>query len=180
MLVSIAKVESEVEKAVARRLFKLGDVNAKTRDNGQTALMLAASHGKLTTVKLLLDAGADVNIQDKVRLTLTLCIRSFSFYNSPLSLCLPHEQEGSTALMCAADNGHSSVVKLLLCHFDTDVNIKDNVSSVTLFLLSDDNNSRSNIFSLSPLRRTALTRYQLPSPQVTRISVSYYTRVAIC
>lgn len=66
MLVSIAKITNELEKAVVKRLFSLGDVNLKTKDNGQTALMLAASHGKLTTVKLLLDAGADVNIQDKV------------------------------------------------------------------------------------------------------------------
>lgn len=66
MLVSVSKIANEVETAVVRRLFQLGDVNLRTKVNGQTALMLAASHGKLTTVKLLLEAGAAVNIQDKV------------------------------------------------------------------------------------------------------------------
>ena len=31
--------------------------------HGQTALMLAVSHGRLDMVKLLLEAGADINIQ---------------------------------------------------------------------------------------------------------------------
>ena len=32
--------------------------------HGQTSLMLASSHGRLDVVKLLLESGADVNIQD--------------------------------------------------------------------------------------------------------------------
>jgi len=32
--------------------------------NGQTALMLAASHGQFMTCKVLMECGADVNLQD--------------------------------------------------------------------------------------------------------------------
>lgn len=72
-----------------------------TFQHGQTALMLGASHGRLDTVKLLIEAGADVNIQD---------------------------EDGSTSLMCAAEHGHGDIVKYLLAQSDCDPNITDNVS----------------------------------------------------
>ena len=50
-------------------------------------------------VQLLIEAGADVNIRD---------------------------EDGSTALMCAAEHGHMEIVKHLLHHPDTDVSVKDN------------------------------------------------------
>lgn len=64
--------------------------------------MLAASHGKLDIVNLLLESGADVNIQD---------------------------DDGSTALMCAAEHGYLDIVNVLATHPDIDLTIKDNVSS---------------------------------------------------
>lgn len=45
------------------RLFRAGDVNTRAEPHGQTALMLAVSHGKLETAKLLIECGADVNVQ---------------------------------------------------------------------------------------------------------------------
>jgi KN motif and ankyrin repeat domain-containing protein len=68
---------------------------------GQTALMLAVSHGKLDLAQMLIDAGADVNVQD---------------------------EDGSTALMCASEHGHIDIVKLLLAQPDCDVTLTDNVS----------------------------------------------------
>ena len=41
----------------------LFDVLSSCLQHGQTALMLAVSHGRLDMVKLLLEAGADINIQ---------------------------------------------------------------------------------------------------------------------
>ena len=67
---------------------------------GQTALMLAVSHGRLDLAELLLTAGADVNVQD---------------------------EDGSTALMCASEHGHVELVKLLLTQPNCDVNITDSV-----------------------------------------------------
>jgi len=68
--------------------------------HGQTALMLAVSHGRLDTVVMLLEAGADVNIQD---------------------------EDGSTALMCAAEHGHVDIVKYFLSQPDCDSTISDAV-----------------------------------------------------
>lgn len=69
--------------------------------HGQTALMLAVSHGRLDMVRLLVGAGADVNIQD---------------------------EDGSTALMCAAEHGHLPIVGFLLALPDTDPTLMDHVS----------------------------------------------------
>lgn len=64
--------------------------------------MLGASHGRFDTIRLLLEAGADINIQD---------------------------EDGSTALMCAAEHGHMKIVKYLLAHPDCNPHITDNVSN---------------------------------------------------
>lgn len=63
--------------------------------------MLAVSHGKLDLAQMLIDTGADVNIQD---------------------------DDGSTALMCASEHGHIDIVKLLLTKPECDVTLTDNVS----------------------------------------------------
>lgn len=67
---------------------------------GQTALMLAVSHGRQEMVRVLLECGADVNVQD---------------------------DEGSTALMCASEHGRAEIVKLLLEQPGCDVSVVDNV-----------------------------------------------------
>ncbi|PAV62431.1 hypothetical protein WR25_08573 isoform C [Diploscapter pachys] len=63
MLAALCGLEDEVEKTVVQRLFSMGDVNARATQHGQTALMLSVSHGKRATTELLLECGADVNIQ---------------------------------------------------------------------------------------------------------------------
>lgn len=67
---------------------------------GQTALMLAVSHGRMAMVQSLLGRGADVNLQD---------------------------DEGSTALMCASEHGHTDLVRLLLSQPGCDTTLTDNV-----------------------------------------------------
>ena len=99
MLISLAPILNETHRAVVCRLFSLGDVNIRATQHGQTALMLAASHGRLDMVQLLVEAGADVNIRD---------------------------EDGSTALMCSAEHGHAHIVKYLLQNPETDVLAKDN------------------------------------------------------
>ena len=70
--------------------------------------MLAVSHGRLDLAQLLLDAGADVNVQD---------------------------EDGSTALMCASEHGHVELVQLLLSQPNCDTNITDNVCCHSVFIV---------------------------------------------
>lgn len=68
---------------------------------GQTALMLAISHGRQDMVAALLVCGADVNVQDA---------------------------DGATALMCASEYGRLDTVRLLLAQPGCDPALLDNVS----------------------------------------------------
>ena len=44
------------------------------------------------------------------------------------------DADGSTALMCAAEHGHTSIVKLLLAQPDIDLHLRDNVSILVIVL----------------------------------------------
>ncbi|XP_071435958.1 KN motif and ankyrin repeat domain-containing protein 1 isoform X4 [Pithys albifrons albifrons] len=105
MLAALAAVEAEKDMRIVEELFSCGDVNAKASQAGQTALMLAVSHGRIDMVKALLACGADVNIQD---------------------------DEGSTALMCASEHGHVEIVKLLLAQPGCNGILEDNDGSTAL------------------------------------------------
>lgn len=72
-----------------------------TPQTGQTALMLAISHGRQDMVAALLACGADVNAQDV---------------------------DGATALMCASEYGRLDTVRLLLAQPGCDPALLDNVS----------------------------------------------------
>ena len=71
--------------------------------------MLASSRGREDIVEMLLEAGAEVNAQD---------------------------DDGSTALMCAAEHGCDNMVKMLLADPDCDCTLHDNVSSALSLSLS--------------------------------------------
>ncbi|XP_076353191.1 uncharacterized protein LOC143248591 isoform X2 [Tachypleus tridentatus] len=105
MLLSLTDMKNDTRRDVTKRLFHLGDINAKASQNGQTALMLAVSQNNVKVVEMLLEAGAEVNLQDN---------------------------DGSTALMCAAEHGHRELVKLLLCHPDCDLYLTDRDGSTAL------------------------------------------------
>uniref|UniRef100_A0A8C2UN80 KN motif and ankyrin repeat domain-containing protein 3 n=2 Tax=Chinchilla lanigera TaxID=34839 RepID=A0A8C2UN80_CHILA len=106
MLASLASVgQGPEDMAVVRRLFTMGDVNAKASQTGQTALMLAISHGRQNMVAALLECGADVNAQDA---------------------------DGATALMCASEYGRLDTVQLLLSQPGCDPAILDNEGTSAL------------------------------------------------
>ncbi|KAI3368559.1 hypothetical protein L3Q82_025566 [Scortum barcoo] len=107
MLAALTAAESPDDLEVAQQLLKLGDVNACSRQAGQTALMLAVSHGRVAMVKLLLSCGADVNSQDR---------------------------EGSTALMCASEHGHTHIVRMLLETGRCDTSLKDKNGQTALLV----------------------------------------------
>ncbi|XP_024155547.1 KN motif and ankyrin repeat domain-containing protein 1 isoform X2 [Oryzias melastigma] len=105
MLAALSTVENPDHMRVVEQLFAAGDVNAKASQAGQTALMLAVSHGRRDMVEALLAQGADVNIRD---------------------------DEGSTALMCASEHGHADIVKLLLAQPECDATLSDSDESTAL------------------------------------------------
>lgn len=105
MLAALSTVKEDDDMVVVKKLFGQGNVNAKASQAGQTALMLAVSHGRQEMVRALLECGADVNVQD---------------------------DEGSTALMCASEHGRAEIVKLLLEQPGCDISIIDNDGSNAL------------------------------------------------
>ncbi|KAB5584335.1 hypothetical protein PHYPO_G00106240 [Pangasianodon hypophthalmus] len=98
MLAALTAAEGPEDMEVAQHLLSLGNINARAGQSGQTALMLAVSHGRTAMVQVLLDCKADVNTQD---------------------------QDGSTALMCACEHGHTEIAKLLLDRPECDNNLKN-------------------------------------------------------
>lgn len=105
MLAALTSLGQEEDMAVVKRLFSMGDVNAKASQTGQTALMLAISHGHQDMVAALLECGADVNVQDA---------------------------DGATALMCASEYGRLDTVQLLLAQPGCDLTILDNEGTSAL------------------------------------------------
>lgn len=99
MLISLAVIANETHRAVVKKLFSISDLNLRAAQHGQTALMLAVSHGRLDMVELLVEAGAEVDVRD---------------------------EDGSTALMCAAEHGHLEIVKQLMQHPDINIGATDN------------------------------------------------------
>lgn len=99
--------------------------------------MLAVSHGNIDMVQMLLDAGADINIQD---------------------------EDGSTALMCAAEHGRIDIVKLLLAQSECDSCIQD-VVSISEIIVPETTNLIKHFFikgreySTENLIRSWLQRY---------------------
>ncbi|NWI52090.1 KANK4 protein, partial [Calyptomena viridis] len=98
MLTPLAAAETRQDMEVVMRLLKEGDVNLKSAQGGQTALMLGVSHERDNMVRALLSCQADVNLQD---------------------------EEGTTALMVACRQGNADIVRLLLAQPGCQVTLTD-------------------------------------------------------
>ncbi|XP_058514016.1 KN motif and ankyrin repeat domain-containing protein 2 isoform X2 [Ochotona princeps] len=110
MLTALATLQNQEDMETVLQLFRLGNVNAKASQAGQTALMLAVSHGRADVVRALLACEADVNIQD---------------------------EDGSTALMCACELGHKDIAGLLLAVPSCDISLTDRDGSTALMVALD-------------------------------------------
>ena len=107
--------------------------------DGETALMRASYNGHTEVVKVLVEAKADLNITDKVNLiinyllTLTIdvyCDNCFIF----ISL-----QDGHTALVDAATEGHTSIVKILVDH-GAATDIQNKVTAIFSIIIQNSQN----------------------------------------
>ncbi|XP_027597983.1 KN motif and ankyrin repeat domain-containing protein 1-like [Pipra filicauda] len=141
MLAALAAVEQEDDMNVVRRLFSMGNVNAKASQAGQTALMLAVSHGRQEMVEALLACGADVNLQD---------------------------EEGSTALMCACEHGRAETVKLLLAQPACNVSIVDSDGNNAVAIALEAGHSDIAALLYAHLNGTKAQLPQAASPTATK------------
>uniref|UniRef100_H3AJV3 KN motif and ankyrin repeat domain-containing protein 2 n=1 Tax=Latimeria chalumnae TaxID=7897 RepID=H3AJV3_LATCH len=142
MLTALAAFRSEGDMETVTQLLHHGNVNAKASQAGQTALMLAVSHGRIDMVKALLAGGADVNLQD---------------------------DDGSTALMCACEHGHVEIVRLLLAVPGCDVTLTDNDGSTALSVALEANQNEIAMLLHSHMN---LTKALAPSNPVKIREVS--------
>ncbi|KAM6310625.1 KN motif and ankyrin repeat domain-containing protein 3 [Podargus strigoides] len=141
MLAALAAVEQEDDMNVVRRLFSMGNVNAKASQAGQTALMLAVSHGRQEMVEALLACGADVNLQD---------------------------EEGSTALMCACEHGRVETVKLLLAQPTCNISIVDSDGNNAVAIALEAGHSNIAMLLYAHLNSTKAQLPQGTSPTATK------------
>ncbi|XP_022100174.1 KN motif and ankyrin repeat domain-containing protein 1-like isoform X2 [Acanthaster planci] len=150
MLASLASMQSQKQQQTLAKLFQLGSVNIRATQAGQTALMLAVSHGRLDMVKLLLDSGADVNIQD---------------------------EDGSTALMCASEHGHQEIVKCLLAHPQCDPTLLDNDGSSAFSIAMEAGHKNIGVLLYAQLNFAKQSgspkrRAQSASPSLSQTAIS--------
>ena len=101
-------------------LAKGAEINAKLKDSGWTALMLAASEGHTEIVKFLLSKGADVNAKSAIKDT-SLIRAAREGHTDTVQALLANGAEvnakgrfGYTALIVAAHQGQIDTVKVLL------------------------------------------------------------------
>jgi ankyrin repeat protein len=84
--------------------------------------MIAAAQGHEATVRTLLDAGADPNVKNDLGRTSLMFASSYGYVPIVTMLLakgagvnrVPDDENGWTALMAAAYNGHAEVALLLL------------------------------------------------------------------
>ncbi|KFP76894.1 KN motif and ankyrin repeat domain-containing protein 4, partial [Acanthisitta chloris] len=107
MLTPLASAETHQDMEVVMRLLKEGDINLRAAQGGQTALMLGVSHERDDMVRALLSCQADVNLQD---------------------------EEGTTALMVACQQGSTHIVRLLLAQPGCQVTLTDKGGNSALSL----------------------------------------------
>ena len=96
-------------------------VESSGHSTGETALWLATSHGFLSIVKMLINHGANVNTQDKLKRT-PLMVAAFAFYYDICVVLLDNgadlemqDIDNKTALDWAkkTESNNSTIIKLL-------------------------------------------------------------------
>ncbi|XP_010287945.1 PREDICTED: KN motif and ankyrin repeat domain-containing protein 3-like, partial [Phaethon lepturus] len=114
MLAALAAVEQEDDMNVVRRLFSMGNVNAK-----------ASQHGRQEMVEALLACGADVNLQDEEGSTALMCACEHGRMETvKLLLAQPTcdisivDSDGNNAVAIALEAGHSNIAVLLYAHLN--------------------------------------------------------------
>lgn len=113
----ISSDESNGSRDEPRPVLNINVCNAE----GFTALHVAAMHGRADLIQILLDAGANINLQTKTKKTTALHIACQNQRLSVVQLLLQHEanpnvqdSRGNTALHYACFTGNTRIVDLIM------------------------------------------------------------------
>lgn len=116
----MAAVRADDHPAVVAALLAAGAKSWLRNPYAETALMLAAFHGRAHSVAVLLERGTDIGETNRMGWT-PLLYAAFAGHAAIVGQLLAHgapvdftAANGMTALMLAARNGHAETVELLL------------------------------------------------------------------
>src|SRR5262249_8556482 len=163
-----------------RALVESQDVNAKD-SRGATPLMYAAAFGNAAQMKLLLEAGADVNGQNTFHATPIIwaggdAVKSRMLIEHGADVNV-RTQQGRTALMVAAKrNGNADLVRLLL-EKGTDVKILGDATLIAAAQSGDIEimrlliESGANVNCISPLLGETPLHYAAASGNVSAVTL---------
>jgi serine/threonine protein kinase len=155
--VSLYSVAEKGDVEAVKILLAFGaDVNVKDQNNGRTPMSYAAGNGHSDVVKLLLQAGAEVDLPDEDGRT----PMSYAAKNGHSHLVTSLLQTGAkvdakdlrqrTPISHAAWNGHSDVVKLLL-QAGAEVNFVEWYKLLIVYLSNDRANlSLYDVYGSAP------------------------------
>ena len=124
---------SNGHSSIVGELIKVPHLNLNVRnENGQTPLHVAVINGMVASARLLIDAGADINIPDKYQQT-ALHLAAYFGYDDIVDSLIKRpnvninsrDEDGDTPLHVAADNGRAASARLLI-DAGADINRSDN------------------------------------------------------
>jgi len=129
-----------------RELVKNSNVNLKDQRDS-TPLMYAAAYGSLDALKLLLDAGAEVNAKNTFDVTALLwCARDLAkvrlLVDKGANVNAQSKQGRTPLLVAAAHDGNSQTVKLLI-EKGADISARDSAKNTALIEAAGANDSES-------------------------------------
>ncbi|MFH1415362.1 MAG: ankyrin repeat domain-containing protein [Elusimicrobiota bacterium] len=119
MLITYESLLNNDIEAVRSEIDAGAEVNARTQDRNETALMVAACYNYVRMAELLIESGADVNLCDIDGITpLVFAAHNNSFEVARLLLengvdVNTKEKNGATALMIAVSRNHSDIACLI-------------------------------------------------------------------
>jgi ankyrin repeat protein len=121
-----------------QQLLQHGAAVNGSDESGRTALIDAASRGQAEAVRILLDAGADVEAKTKIEKNTALLLAADQGHVKIVQMLIGNRSNvnvrdgnGKTALIIAAARGHTDIVQLLLDK-GADVNAKDQFENTAL------------------------------------------------
>ena len=118
----IYAINAKSEKLVKKILDRGIDVNQQNTSTGNSALMIACMHNNLEFIKILIDAGANLNLRNKsIRSDTALHIACRNNYIDIVKILIKAgvniniaNEKLDTALIIAAFYGYTSIVELLI------------------------------------------------------------------